>query len=179
MHHVLDQPSDQPSTSSTTSPMLYTFFSVQFTALTSVIKDMQLYQDAQFKLLEQKVDTKLPQLESKGESTLNQFEYRIVSKLHQIDESLSGQFNTIHKDHFHFDKRFRTVVENVKEVIKLVGQHIGKLNDHFSLHNDQLQIVAQHFQESKENHNKIVLCMIEPLDKLAVDMTYVVSTLKA
>ena len=75
------------------------------------------------------------------------------------------------------------MVENVNEVIKLAGQHIGKINDHFSLHNnDQLQIAAQHFQESKENHNRIVLYykqMIEPLDKLVVDMTYVVSTLKA
>ena len=74
------------------------------------------------------------------------------------------------------------MVENVKEVIKLAGQHIGKINDQFSLHNDQLQIAAQHFHESKENHNRIVLYyrqMIEPLDKLAADMTYVVSTLKA
>ena len=74
------------------------------------------------------------------------------------------------------------MVENVKEVIKLVGQHIGKLNDQFSLHNDQLQIAAQHFQESKENHNRIVIYsrqMIEPLNGLANNMTYVVSTLKA
>ena len=111
--------------------MLYTFFSAQFAALTTIIKDMQLHQDAQFKLLEQKVDTKLQQLESKVESILNQFEYRIASKLYQMDKSLSGQFNTIRKDHFHSDKRFRIVVENVKEVIKLAGQHIGKLNDQF------------------------------------------------
>ena len=62
-----------------------------------------------------------------------------------MDKSLSGQFSTLRKDHFHSNKRFRTVVENVKEVIKLVGQHIGKINDQFSLHNDQLQIAAQHF----------------------------------
>ena len=77
--------------------MLYTFFSTQFATLTTVIKDIQLHQDAQLKLLEQKVDTKLQQLESKVESTLNQFKYRIASKLHQMDKSLSGQFTTIHK----------------------------------------------------------------------------------
>ena len=55
-----------------------------------------------------------------------------------MDKILSSQFSTIHKDHFYSDKRFRTVVENVKEVIKLARQHIGKLNDQISLHNDQL-----------------------------------------
>ena len=73
-------------------------------------------------------------------------------------------------------------MENVKEVINLARQHIGKINDHFFLHNDHLQTVAQYFQESKEEHERIVLYyrqMIEPLDRLAVDMTYVASTLKA
>ena len=96
--------------------MLYTFISAQFAALTTITKDMQLHQDAQFKLLEQKVDIKLHHLESKVESTLNQFEYRIASKLHQMDKNLSGQFSTLRKDHFHSDKRFRTMVENVKRL---------------------------------------------------------------
>ena len=84
------------------------------------------------------METKLQQLEAKVDSTLNQFENKIASKLHQMDKSLSGQFNTIRKDHFHSDKCFRNVVENIKEVINLASQHIEKLNDQFFLHNDLL-----------------------------------------
>ena len=92
---------------------------------------MQVQQDAKFKLLEQKVENRINQMEAKVGSAINQFEYRIASKLHQLDKNFSGQLNTIRKDHFHSDKRFKTLVENVKEIINLAGQHIGKLNDHF------------------------------------------------
>ena len=49
-----------------------------------------------------------------------------------MEKHLSEQIAIIRKDHFHSDKRFRQLVENIRDVVTLAGQHIEKLTDHFS-----------------------------------------------
>ena len=73
------------------------------------------------------------------------------------------------------------MVENIRDVVTVVGQYIGKLTDHFTTQNKHLELAANYFQASKENHRDIAQYykqMIDPLDKLEVDMFYVVQTLK-
>ena len=69
------------------------------------------------------------------------------------------------------------MVENIRDVVTVAGQHIGKLTDHFTTQNKHLESAANYFQASKENHRDIAEYykqMIGPLDKLEADMTYVV-----
>ena len=143
---------------------------------------MQVNQENQFKLLEQKVDNKLQQLEVQVERRLTDFAYKIDSRMHQLDTYLTGQLTTIRKDHFYSDKRFIQLVENVKRVVNLIGQHIGQLTEKFSFQNNHLEMAAKYFQETKENYGHIVLYyrqMIRPLDQLVADMAYVVRTLQS
>ena len=101
--------------------------------------------------------------------------------MHQMEKHLSDQMATIRKDHFHSDKRFRQLVENIRDVVTLAGQHIGKLIDHFSTQNKYLETTANYFQFFKENHRDIAQYykqMIGLLDKLEANMAYVVRTLK-
>ena len=128
------------------------------------------------------MDNKLQQLEVKLERKLTESAYRTDSKLHQMDKNFTSQLNTIRKDHFHYDKRFRQLVDSVKEIVTIAGQQIGKLTDNFTLHNQYLEKAETHFQASKENHRDIALYyrqMIGPMDQLIVDLAYVVHTLKA
>ena len=128
------------------------------------------------------MDNKLQQLKVKLERKLTESSYKVDSKLHQMDKSLTGQLNTIRKDHFHSDKRFRQLVDSVKEIISMAGQQIGKLTDNFTLHNQYLEKAETHFQAFKENHRDIALYyrhMIGPMDQLVANMPYVVRTLKA
>ena len=124
---------DQSSPSMPVPPMFYQLMSAQFATITSILKDFQVNQENRFKFLEQHVDTKLQQLEVKLERKLTKFAYQIDSKLHQLDKNLTGQLTTIRKDHFYSDKRFRQLVESIKEIVTIAGQQISKLNDNFSL----------------------------------------------
>ena len=98
-----------------------------------------------------------------------------------MEKHISDQLSTVRKDHFHADKRFRQLVDGIREVVFAVGQQVGKLTDNFTAHNTYLEKAADYFHASKENHMDIGLFykqMIGPLDKLEADMNYVVRTLK-
>ena len=85
-----------------------------------------------------------------------------------MEKHLSDQMATSRKDHFHSDKRFRKLVENIRDVVTLVGQHIGKLTDHFTTHNKYLKIATNYFQSSKKNHNlprKIIGTLLSIINK--------------
>ena len=73
------------------------------------------------------MDTKLNQLQVRLERHITKYAYNHDSKMHQMEKHLSDQMATIRKDYFHSDKRFRQLVENIRDVVTLVGQHIGKL----------------------------------------------------
>ena len=88
--------------------------------------------ESKFTAFEQKVDTKLNQLQVRLERHITEYAYNHDSKMHQMEKHLSEQMATIRKDHFHFDKQFRQLVENIRDVVTLAGQHIGNLTDHFS-----------------------------------------------
>ena len=107
-HSDVDQSSSLPA-----SLMLYNFFSAQFAAF-------QTHLNAKFDALEQKVDNKLKQLEVSIERKITKFAYNNGSKLHQLDKNLTGQMQTIRKDHFHSDKWFRQLVESVQEIVNLI-----------------------------------------------------------
>ena len=131
--------------------------------------------------MENTVDTKVNQLQAKLERHITEYSYSQVSKLHQMENHLSDQLNTIRKDHFHADKRFRQLVDGIREVVFATGQQVDKLTDHFTAHNTYLEKVVDYFHVSKENHRNIAQYykqMIGPLDKLEADMNYVVRTLK-
>ena len=102
-------------------------------------------------MLENKVDTKFNQLQVRLERHITEYAYNHDSKMHQMEKHLSEQMNTIWKDHFHSDKRFRQLVENIRIVVTVAGQHIGKLTDHFTTQNKHLESTANYFQASKEN----------------------------
>ena len=57
----------------------------------------------------------------------------------QMEKHLSDQLNTVRKDHFHTDKRFRQLVDGIREVVFAAGQQVGKLTDHFTAHNTYLE----------------------------------------
>ena len=98
-----------------------------------------------------------------------------------MEKHLSEQINVVRKDHFHADKRFRQLVDGLREVLFSTGQHLGKLTDNLTAHNSHLEKAMDYFHSSKENHRNIAQYykqMIGPLDKLEADMHYVVRTLK-
>ena len=65
--------------------------------------------------------------------------------MHHMEKYLSEQMAIIRKDHFYSDKHFRQLVENIRDVVTLTGQHIGKLNDNFSIQHKYLEIAANYF----------------------------------
>ena len=97
------------------------------------------------------------QLQAKLERHITEYSYSQASKLHQMEKHLSDQLNTIRKDHFHADKRFRQLVDGIREVVFAVGQQVGKLTDNFTAHNTYLEKATDYFHAFKENHRNIVL----------------------
>ena len=85
------------------------------------------------------MDTKINQLQTRLERHITEYSYNHASKLHQMEKHMSEKLNTIRKDHFHADKRFRQLVDSIREVVIVAGQHIGKLTDHFTTHNNYLE----------------------------------------
>ena len=123
----------------------------------------------------------MEQLQVKLEKHITEYSYSQASKLHHMEKHLSEQINTVRKDHFHADRRFRQLVDGIREVLFSTGQHVGKLTDTLTAHNTYLEKAVDYFHVSKENHRNIAQYykqMIGPLDKLEVDMNYVVRTLK-
>ena len=72
-----------------------------------------------------------------------------------MEKHLSEQINIIRKDHFHADRRFRQLVDGIREVLFSAGQHLRKLTDTFTAHNSYLEKAADYFHVSKENHRNI------------------------
>ena len=67
------------------------------------------------------MDTKLNQLQVRLERHITEYAYNHDSKMHQMEKHLSDQMETIRKDHFHSDKRFSQLVENIRDVVTLAG----------------------------------------------------------
>ena len=72
-----------------------------------------------------------------------------------MEKHLSEQINTVRKDHFHADKRFRQLVDGIREVLFSIGQHVGKLTDTLTADNSYLEKVADYFHVFKENNRNI------------------------
>ena len=72
-----------------------------------------------------------------------------------MEKHLSDQLSTVRNDHFHADKRFRQLVDGIREVVFAAGQQVGKLTDNFTAHNTYLEKAADYFHASKENHRDI------------------------
>ena len=74
-----------------------------------------------------------------------------------MEKHISDQLSTVRKDQFNADKRFRQLVDGIREVVFATGQQVGKLTDNFTAHNTYLEKAADYFHASKENHKNIVL----------------------
>ena len=61
------------------------------------------------------------QLQAKLERYITEYSYSQASKLHQMEKHLSDQLSTVRKDHFHADKRFRQLVDGIREVVFAAG----------------------------------------------------------
>ena len=72
-----------------------------------------------------------------------------------MEKHLSEQTNVVRKDHFHADKRFRQLVDGIREVLFSAGQHLGKLTDTLTAQNSHLEKAVDYFHLSKENHRNI------------------------
>ena len=97
--------SEQPTSSAPDSTLqdtsvLFRFIFSQFSALQSKL-------ESKFAVLENNVDTKLNQLQVRLERHITEYAYNHASKMYQMEKHLSEQLNTIRKDHFHSNKRFR------------------------------------------------------------------------
>ena len=92
--------------------MLFRFISAQFAAIQTKL-------DSKFAKLENTVDTKMNQLQEKLERHITEYSYSQASKLHQMKKHISDQLSTVRKDHFHADKRFRQLVEELEKLCLL------------------------------------------------------------
>ena len=107
-------PASGLDSSASENSVLFRFIFAQFAAIQTKI-------DSKFASLERSVDSKLEQLQVKLERHITEYSYNQASKLHNMEKHLSEQLNVVRKDHFHANKRFRQLVDEIREVLFSAG----------------------------------------------------------